>query len=217
MKKPGKYQISTITVFSQIDNDPDTSWLGEYVDSPDYGVISRSTGEYCDKVFQRQSIIEALEYWIDNINNPDQISRLKKRVQKIKDSGDTDFPYYFSPEPRFFKPSPGFEPLKRGDKEAYKNGMQAYQRMEGLSNGDWCFIGITAVAVIWNKETRITQRITAGGLWGIESDSDKAYLESVARDQIAELKAELLSLGIGSRAIEYALKTKYDSTIHEKG
>ena len=217
MKKPGKYQISTITVFSQIENDTDTSWLGEYVNSPDYGVIDCSTGEYCDKVFQRQRIIETLEYWIDNINNPDRISLLKKRIQKIKDSGDTDFHYHFRSKGRYFKPSPGCEPLKRGDKEAYKDGMRDYQRMEGLSNGDWCFIGIMAVAVIWNKETCLTQRITSGGLWGIASDWDADYLASVARDQIAELKAELLSLGVGPRAIEYALKTKYDHTIQEKG
>lgn len=82
---------------------------------------------------------------------------------------------------------------------------QDYQRMEALNNQQWYFIGIIAKARIVSP-AGVIQTIRSGGLWGIESDSDKSYIESVENEQLAELRAELESLeqGIGKRAIDHA-------------
>jgi hypothetical protein len=86
-----------------------------------------------------------------------------------------------------------------------KSPEQDYQRMESLNRGEWCYLGIIAKAVIVSAGG-IIQTIRSGGLWGIESDSDAGYFAEVERDELAQLKAELLSLGFGERAIAHAFK-----------
>ena len=51
------------------------------------------------------------------------------------------------------------------------------------------------------------QEITSGGLWGIESDSDKAYLGEIETEQLSELREQLRAVGFGTRAITTAFKT----------
>lgn len=81
---------------------------------------------------------------------------------------------------------------------------QDYQRMEAYKRGEWWMVGIYAVAEI-RGESGVRQYIQSGGLWGIESDSDKSYLESVAREELEALRDELLSLGFSARSIKSAL------------
>jgi len=98
---------------------------------------------------------------------------------------------------------------------------QDYERMESMNRGNWCYIGIRAEAeVIVNVETEthrlgtegpgkwrgVVQRITSGGLWGIESDSERSYIEEEQKNQLADLKSELLALGFSKRAIATAFK-----------
>lgn len=88
---------------------------------------------------------------------------------------------------------------------------QDYERMESLNAGNWCYIGIRAeakVSVYHPQEVRGTaiQTITSGGLWGIESDSEEPYLESVEKEELADLRAQLKALGFSSRAISTAFK-----------
>ena len=82
------------------------------------------------------------------------------------------------------------------EREAYwrtamrSNAKQDYERMESYNAGQWCYIGIGAEAeVITNVENEgtkqwhgVVQRVHSGGLWGIESDSESSYLESVERE-----------------------------------
>ncbi len=84
---------------------------------------------------------------------------------------------------------------------------QDFERMESLNDGQWCFVGIIAKAVIVSAQG-VTQTIRSGGLWGIESDSDKSYLEEIARDELFNLRAELEAFGFGKRAIDYAFKNR---------
>jgi len=89
---------------------------------------------------------------------------------------------------------------------------QDYERMKSLNNGNWQYIGICAEAEITahtfdSHDGLITQTITSGGLWGIESDSDKDYLNSVEQEELASLKSELRALGFSTRAISQAFKS----------
>lgn len=91
---------------------------------------------------------------------------------------------------------------------------QDYERMESLNRGNWCYIGIQADAGITVSETpakgpnygAVIQTITSGGLWGIESDSGREYLESVEKEELADLRTQLKALGFSSRAISQSFK-----------
>jgi hypothetical protein len=79
-----------------------------------------------------------------------------------------------------------------------------YERMERLQRGDWGYIGVRADAEI--VVDGVAQEITSGGLWGIESDSDGAYLAEIDGEQLSELRDQLRALGFGTRAISAAFK-----------
>lgn len=105
-------------------------------------------------------------------------------------------------EYRFFVPAMTGE--ETGNPESPR---QDWERMEALNRGDWRYIGIIAKAELWNPQTRVTQTVRSGGLWGIESDSDKGYFAEVERDEMKNLSDELAAMGIGERAIARAFQT----------
>lgn len=123
-------------------------------------------------------------------------------------------------EYRYFNPS--FNYVDKADnpqhgliaQNVHKYVRQDYERMESLAAGNWCYIGIQAQAQIglgdvsqYPKKYNVTlQTIISGGLWGIESDSDAAYLESEEKEQLADLRNQLLMLGFSRRAISTAFK-----------
>lgn len=76
--------------------------------------------------------------------------------------------------------------------------------MESYNNDDWQYIGVKAQAEIVIDE--VCQKITSGGLWGIESDSEESYLKEVESEEMAELRGILYELGFSKRAIATAVK-----------
>lgn len=99
--------------------------------------------------------------------------------------------------------------------EVRKYVRQDFDRMERLAAGDWCYIGIQAEAEIgigdvaqYPKKYGVTcQKITSGGLWGVESDSEASYIEEEEKNQLADLRTQLRALGFSTRAISKAFKT----------
>lgn len=75
-----------------------------------------------------------------------------------------------------------------------ENAEQEYARMQTYNHGDWCFVGIRAVAEVIVKGT--IQKIHSGGLWGIESDSGESYFKEVAKEEYQTLCNVLKSMGI---------------------
>jgi len=106
--------------------------------------------------------------------------------------------------------------------EICKYVRQDYERMEALNNQQWGYIGIRAVAEIalpqdhsYTVQTALGKRteraytcqtIHSGGLWGIESDSDKSYFTQVESEELLSLKSQLQALGFSTRAISAAFK-----------
>lgn len=76
--------------------------------------------------------------------------------------------------------------------------------MESLNDGHWSYIGIIAKAKILIDGQY--QTISSGGLWGVESDGGKEYLDDTIEEQLNHLAGQLEALGIGKRAIQYAIK-----------
>ena len=119
---------------------------------------------------------------------------------------------YFNPGTvEAFDPAASWIPTGTKDKRAYwhaamlDNAAKDYIRMESLQAGNWYFVGIIAKAVVVSAQG-VTQTIRSGGLWGIESDSGKDYLEETKQNELTNLRGELEAFGFGSRAIDYAFR-----------
>ena len=89
-------------------------------------------------------------------------------------------------------------------------------RLDQYKRDVFTFIGIRAEAEIsipyatanntGEGSTSIIQHITSGGLWGIESDSDAAYLKEIEQEQLSELRDQLHAIGFSTRAISAAFR-----------
>lgn len=79
-------------------------------------------------------------------------------------------------------------------------------RKAEYENGDFGFIGIRAEAEVQLEANGAIQTLTSGGLWGIESDSGREYLNEVAQEELADLKSTLRAAGFSRRAIATACK-----------
>lgn len=127
----------------------------------------------------------------------------------IDESPDTSYIGEYSDDP---SPAGTIDRKARGDQERntyrYFNpanpeyAEQDYDRMESLNRGGWYYLGIRAEAEIIMNNT--IQRIASGGLWGIESDSGREYLEEVAAEELASLKDQLAELGFTDEEINEA-------------
>ena len=74
--------------------------------------------------------------------------------------------------------------------------------MEALERGMWGYIVVVArAAVVVNG---VTQTLSSGGLWGVESDSGTEYFAEMERNELAVLRRVLRGLGFSSQAITAA-------------
>jgi hypothetical protein len=152
-------KIAKVTIKHLTDDNPDTSWMGEYSDTP------------------------KSEYAIER-------------------------EYAGYREYRYFNP-----PVENYDgatkKEIKKYCQQDYERMEGLNNGNWQFIGIRADAEIHVQQfgnNWLIQHITSGGLWGIESDCGRDNIEETEQEQLADLATTLKEFGFSDGEIAEAIE-----------
>lgn len=107
---------------------------------------------------------------------------------------------YFNPSFNYVNPD-GTALMGNTDDDIRKYVEQDYQRMERLNDGDWSYIGIIAKAEVQLPGSDVIQTIRSGGLWGIESDSDAAYLRQVEDEELSNLTAELERLGCTHRQV----------------
>lgn len=211
LKTKKQNTIERVWIERQVDDSPDTSFLGKYTDKAEDWAICRHCGEFMAiaelpnlRAEYLEDEIDRYEYKLDAYECTDiEESRLKHDIIVMKFELENfelhECPHY-SRECNYFRPYAGGEP--EGTDNFIEYGKQDYKRMEGLNNGNWCFIGITAKAEI-KTENGILQTITSGGLWGIGSD-DKEYVDQVDKEQLENLKQELKSLGFTVKAINKA-------------
>jgi hypothetical protein len=76
---------------------------------------------------------------------------------------------------------------------SYLESLGFEDRYQQYQDGNFIFIGIRAEAEI--VVNGVWQLIASGGLWGIESDSDRHHLSAVEQEEFDELNAILQSLG----------------------
>lgn len=183
-----KKKIFEVRLVHETDTDPDLSWIGEYTDELRDGVIVRDRNEYYEKLPREM--------------DRDANGRFSGKGDLIDPLPERGREY------RGFRPYAGGE--KVGTKEYYEYGMQDYRRMEDYNNMQWCFIGIKATAKVGvsldGGENYTLETISSGGLWGIESDSDKEYFREVEAEEMAQLKSLLLAYGFGRSTVARAVK-----------
>ena len=98
---------------------------------------------------------------------------------------------------RFFKPfAGGMEPTHDSwnEKEYKKYGRQDYDRMESYNNQNWCFIKISARALVELEQedgTKIQQTIETPGIWGTESDSEDGHIQHIGSEELEQLREML--------------------------
>ncbi len=217
-------RILSVTIRRMVDDSPDTSWLGEYGKSPktEYA-IDRAHSEDCMENDTTQK--EKLESIADAIESDRPVcedhtqqfdcdcdicqeerayTEAMETIRELAtcdcgehgDMGRGQYRYFNGPVENY----KGLEPA-----EIRKYIRQDYDRMESLNRGDWCYIGIRAEAQI-QTGSDVVQKITSGGLYGVESDSGREHIEETIREELANLKTELLALGFSKRAIASAFK-----------
>jgi hypothetical protein len=80
---------------------------------------------------------------------------------------------------------------------------QDQERLAAYHNGDFTFVGIRAEADV--VIGGVIQTLTSGGLWGIESDSGREYIEEVADQEYTELRKILTEVGVPTSKLPQTL------------
>ena len=209
MKKPFKKRILSVTIKHMTDENPETSWIGKYTDDIRPDAIIRNTGEFCGKIDQRRRLLDTLDERIqeleDEKDEPDEIlsgliAKCKARQKRIENSGDIEFPSK-GREYRFFLPYAGGEKYPSRDYKKY--GLQDLELQKGLERGDWFFMGVSVEARI-QLTGDLVQKISSGGLWGIESNAGEEHLTQVEGEERNQLRDELKAIGFTDRQITKA-------------
>lgn len=79
------------------------------------------------------------------------------------------------------------------------------ERIAAWRAGDFTMIGIRAKATVWvpiGGGSFTIHELTSAGLWGIESDSDADYLDSVYCEECASLLAAMRHMGMAAIVCE---------------
>ena len=216
-------RIQSVTIKRMLDTDPDTSWLGKHSNKPNSKYsIDRAHSEDCSSLERNhREPVDKLERIIEYLNTvlnsiPDfsdtprneDISEAQDLLIEAQDSlvecDCTQGGRWNNREYRYFNPvHENYKGLEEAEIRQYCK--QDYERMEAYNNQQWYFVGIRAEAEI--VVSGICQTITSGGIWGIESDSDKYYFAGVEAEELSELRKTLEALGFSKRAISTAFKS----------
>jgi hypothetical protein len=84
---------------------------------------------------------------------------------------------------------------------SYLSEAEDRDRLEALHRGDWGFVGVRAQAQAV-LDGNVVQDLTSGGLWSIESDSDKDHFREVGAEELSTLKDQLRAVGFSDGQIE---------------
>lgn len=222
-------RILSITIRRVIDENLDTSWLGEYSNTrtSDYSIDrrhsedcasnnaisarARETLEHARGTVAEFQVLEssdtqeweALEdayYFLDNL--ADEVIECDCGGHQVS---SRELPYFnpsFNYVTKDGKAADGLTP-----EDVRKYVRQDYERMERLSNGSWSFVGIVAnceIEAIVDAKPYTTE-LTAS-LWGIESDSDRDYIKTTEDEQLAEIRGQLKEYGFTSRQVSAAFR-----------
>jgi acetolactate synthase regulatory subunit len=226
-------RIVSVTIKRAYDENPDTSYLGEYSSKrkSEYTierrheqecnlnsnvapsremlerVLARAEAEH-NIVCENHTTFTSDECWACDVEAKNQASvdLIREQIDALDECNcggvhiDRNSFELFNPNFENYKGLP--------DAEVRRYCWQDYERLEGLHNQNWYFLGIVAEAeieaIVDGKP--YTTELTAS-VFGIESDSDRDYLKSTEDEQLADIRSQLKDYGFSSRAISQAMKS----------
>lgn len=223
-----KRKIFSVTIEHLMDNDADTSYLGTYSSSAegDYSInrrhdvdctINNRPQGTLDKLDRISAYLGSLlpDNWAsDEYQALNEAQDIIAEAQEAVAECDCGGMYLDRNSCEYFNPSDNYTDCTPEDQRKY--ALQDYARMEALNDGAWHYIGIRVSARVGismnGGKDYLTQSIGSGGLWGIESDSDKAFMDETEADELADLKAQLIAFGFGRSTVAKAIKNAVRSS-----
>jgi hypothetical protein len=202
-------RILSVTIKHMIDESPDTSYLGEYGNhsESEYSIDRAHSQDCASASSEAEAVSNQIQRVIDylyeqDLEDRDAIEVLEDAQEQITECDchqhlDSRSYRYFNPNWQNYKGEP--------DPDIRKYCQQDYDRMESLNNQQWYYMGIRAEAEV-QLTGDLCQKITSGGLWGVESDSSQDYIAEVGQEELSNLKAELAAIGFSKRAVAAAFR-----------
>jgi len=178
------------------DEDPDTSWIGEYrTKGPEEGYIDRKRGvlygeaveEPEDPCYECEKL-EKCELYLHHFDNPFACKPRCIYEMKYQEWNDNYGLEILADElgstwernsHRFFVPHAGGE--EPGSEHFAEYAIQNYDRITGLERGRWYFMGCAVTLSVDGMELGGT------GVWGIESSCGDDYITQIEGEEISEL------------------------------
>lgn len=232
-KQPSK-RIHKVTILRMMDESPDTSHLGEYSDkaTSEYS-IDRAHNDDCQSLaVNHQAGVDQLERIIDYLERErfelgnddasgnvftkecldDAVTVVQEKQDELQECDCSKGGRWDNRQYRYFNPSGNYD----GDtpENIIEYTRQDYERMEAMSRFDWHYVGVRAEAEYSlgvaghdsaGRAHYLIQKLSSGGLWGIESDAGD-YFAEVEAEQLSELRSQLSAIGFSKRAISAAFK-----------
>lgn len=210
-----KPKIDVIKIKHCLEENPDTSWLGEFTDKAEPWNICRHCGEYLHNAERGDRALMAInDHQYDFHTGSKHWMALEWAKRRFSEH---DCPHSRR-EYNYFKPYAGGEP--EGTPAYQEYGLQDHKRMEELNRGDFCFLGIMAEARISypvnEAGDRRLETLTSGGIGGVESDCDDSYMEELEREQLDDLKAHLETFGVDLSNFDELAEEALEATEEEK-
>jgi hypothetical protein len=239
-------RILSVTVRRIVDTDADTSYLGEYGNTPksDYA-IDRAHSEDCasvrEDIKQAKQTLEHVQQTIGDMHNAilaqyngtlanekldaerdaldDAYNEVGERIDEIEEC-DCSVSWN-SREYRYFNPNhENYKGLPEADIRKYCR--QDFDRIESLNRGNWCYIGIRAEARVFVNEKVIGPVASHGIAQTITSGGLWGIESDSGREHIEETqREELESLKAELLALGFskrAISTAFKpENIQEKG
>jgi hypothetical protein len=159
------------------------------------------TVEHIDDVFGNAELPDYLGSFTDS---PEGVDLSTHTVLETPNSGLAWVSY--QKEYRFFVSSDNYIDVEPAERLKYAE--QDLERMLRYLSGELSSIGIRAVATFTIPvfgDSTMQQTVDSPGIWGIESDSEASELASVACDEIVELRAMLMGMGIDPSPVNAAV------------
>jgi hypothetical protein len=222
-------RILKVRVKRMFDDDPDTSWMGEYSNkrTSEFSIdrehsLDCAINNYDARIVVPLLLGHAIEYlckqvderYADGIDDApcqqEAIALLEDAESDVQacdcdggDMGRNEY-QYFNPSFNYVDKLGYAKDLTPEDVQKYVR--EDYKRMEELNFGYWSFVGLRAETEVQVEQHGPIQTITSGGLWGIESDAGKEYFAEVREEELSQLKDQLRAMGFSKRAISAAFR-----------
>jgi hypothetical protein len=192
-------RIASVSVKFVLDEEPDLSYLGQYVgkDNGEY-IIDRKRGVllgpyksveiYTDYEEDIDALLDSDEYTVNQYANGFIEIHYRPVLRSgLSRSGRGEYEWFESGN--YSTPA---------DEDELDYFVQDYERVEDYNKAYWYMTGCVAKAVVMHTVAggREVEEEFNTSVWGIESDSDKDYFRQTAGEMLSELRHELEQAGI---------------------